>query len=298
MPPPEANMRGPAMTTNRPIAALTDIERYRKGLRHSLADKMFFVERVPAEVTVFAEFGCATGDVLREVHLHRREWPQGWGHHYIGYDHHVGMIELAKHQRSIGNFEFTSDYSMFAARLARHHRKGLKSCLILSSVVHEVLSQDPGSFMSFWKLVGSLGCEFIAIRDMGVEASAYHAGSVDDADVRRALMSPAAEPLRLWVIHSAMSPGGFSSRAEFLEALLKCEHHGSPNWEHALEETFLTLSAEQWLNYTTIGTGYKLRHFEHTPLLALQNKWRDRYDGLYVPDPTHVKLLLQRSPLP
>jgi SAM-dependent methyltransferase len=132
------------------VANPANIALYNERMGHALADKMFFVERVPAEVTVFADFGCADGRLLREIHLQRREWPQGWGHHYIGFDHNAGMIELAKRTRSIGNYEFTADFAMFAARIDRHHRKGLKVCLVLSSVVHEVMSQQPGEFIPFW----------------------------------------------------------------------------------------------------------------------------------------------------
>lgn len=280
-------------TMDKPVNALSDIERYRTGLRHSLADKVFFIERVPAEVTVFAEFGCATGGLLREVHLNRREWPQGWGHHYIGFDHHAGMIEVAKHQRSMGNFEWTADYAMFAARLQRHHRKGLKSCLILSSVVHEVLSQRPGEFVPFWHDLKKLGCEFIAIRDMGVEEATYHQ-KVSTSEFMSVVRGPTSEAMGHWLVNQAAEAGEFQHRAEFLEALLKCEHYG-PDWNIEAAERFFPLTAEQWVNFTTVGSGYKLRHFEHTPLLALQHKWKERYGGLYVPDPTHVKLLLQKA---
>ncbi|MDG4856413.1 class I SAM-dependent methyltransferase [Mesorhizobium sp. WSM4982] len=269
----------------------TDIVAYATRMKSSMSDKTFFVERVPAEVTVFADFGCADGKLLREVHLQRREWPQGWGHHYIGFDHNAGMIELAKHKRTIGNFEYTADFAMFAARIERHHRKGLKSCLILSSVVHEVMSQQPDRFIPFWHELKRLGCEYIAIRDMGVDREAYHT-PVSEEEFRAVTSGPAAENMRHWLLEGAAEPGMFSHRAELLEALLKCDYRD--NWDNELAERYFPLTADQWVNFTTVGSGYRLRHFDHSPIPFLQAKWKERY-GLYVPDATHVKLLLHRD---
>jgi hypothetical protein len=89
-----------------------------------------------------------------------------------------------------------------------------------------------------------------------------------------------------------VKPGVFSSRAEFLEGLLKADYRD--NWENEYAERYFPLTSEQWLNFTTVGSGYKLRHFEHYPLPALQQKWLDRY-GIFVADPTHIKMLLQKD---
>jgi hypothetical protein len=273
------------------VSSPVDISLYNERMGRTLADKTFFVERVPAEVTVFADFGCADGRLLRDIHLQRREWPQGWGHHYIGFDHNAGMIELAKRTRSIGNFEYTADFNMFAARIERHHRKGLKSCLVLSSVVHEVLSQQPGEFIPFWHQLKRLGCEYIAIRDMAVDVDAYHR-KVSEEEFRAVSTGPASENMAHWLLTGADVPGQFAHRAEFLEALLKCDYRD--NWENEWVERYFPLTADQWVNFTTIGSGYKLRHFEHSGIPYLQQKWKDRY-GIYVPDSTHVKLLLHRD---
>lgn len=261
---------------------------YTERLRDSMADKLFFIERIPSDVTVFADFGCADGALLREVHLHRRDWPQGFKGVYIGYDHNPTMIAKAKQSRAVGNFEYTADYHMFAARLNRHHRQGKKSCLILSSVVHEVLSQRPGDFLTFWHLLKHLGCEYIAVRDMAVGADALARGpGVEDAEA--VYRDPnMAHFLSLGV----EKPGTFSNRAEFLEGLLKADYRD--NWQNEYAERYFPLTAEQWLNYTTVGSGYKLRHFEHSALPYLQHHWAERY-GVFVPDPTHIKLILQKQ---
>ncbi|WP_269929959.1 hypothetical protein [Aminobacter sp. HY435] len=247
-----------------------------------MVDKLFFVERVPGEVTVFADFGCADGYLLRQLHMERREWPGGWDCHFIGYDHNPDMIREAKARRTIGVYEFTSDFAMFAARLDRHHRLGRKSCLVLSSVVHEVLSQDPLQFEAFWHNIRLLGCDYIAVRDMAVEERAHHV-SPEPAEYAATWDN---DRIRTVVYNER------PTRAGWLQALLKADY--ADNFENELRENYFPLTAEQWLNFTTIGTGYKLRHFEHAPLAFLQRKWREQY-GIYVPDPTHIKLLLQKE---
>lgn len=271
------------------VASPNDLATYNMRLRHSMADKVFFLERVPAEVTVFADFGCADGHLLRELHLHRREQPGGWDGVYVGYDHNPDMIAAAKRNRADGNYEFTADYAMFAARLERHHRQGRKSCLVLSSVVHEVLSQRPGGFIPFWHLLGQLGCEYIAIRDMAVEADAFH-HSPGVADTEAVCRDP---NMAHFLLYGVEEPGTFSHRAEFLEGLLKADYRD--NWENEYAERYFPLTAEQWFLATTLPGTYQLRHFEHSPVPFLQAKWRERY-GIHVPDPTHIKLILQRRP--
>lgn len=272
---------------NQPCASPADIAAYNNRLRHSMADKLFFVDRIPHDVTVFADFGCADGHLLREVHMERREWPGGWDGVYIGYDHNPAMVVAAKARRTMGRFEFTDSYPMFAARVERYHHEGRKVCLVLSSVVHEVLSQRPDEFVPFWHLLKRLGCEYIAIRDMAVEADAFRQSPGEDAEA--AYRDP---HVAHFLTYGVEEPGSFKHRAEFLEGLLKADYRD--NWENEYAERYFPLTSEQWLNFTTVGSGYRLRHFEHTPLPFLQQKWKERY-GIHVPDPTHIKMILQKD---
>lgn len=277
------------IATNPSPAQIADIVGYKARLRHSMAEKVFFLGKVPADVTVFADFGCADGSLLREVQKERLDYPQGWQTSYIGYDHSPDMVSAAKHRRPNADFELTSSFPMFRARLERHHAMGHKVCLILSSVVHEVMSQEPGTFARFWQALLDLGCEFIAVRDMAVEDATYTI-PVSTEEAEKALR---CEAMGHFALYGTQTPGQFAHRAEFLEGLLKSGYRD--NWENEYKERYFPLTAEQWLNYTTIGTGYALRHFDHSPLPYLQQRWWEQY-GLHVPDATHVKLLLQKAP--
>lgn len=262
---------------------MNDLAKYVAGLDGSMDDKLFFVDKLPGDVTVFADFGCAGGATLRHARQMRRA--KGYEFFGLGYDHSPDMVEIARHASGT-DCTFTGSFAMFAARLERHHRLGRKSCLVLSSVVHEVLTQlGTAEFPQFWRLLRKLGCDYIAIRDMAVEASALRRSP----DVRITEAAYRDPDIAHFLAFGSREPGTFSSQAELLEGLLKAGYRD--NWQQEYAERYFPLTSEQWLNWTTIASGYRLRHFEHGPLPHLQALWRRKH-GVTVSDPTHIKMLL------
>lgn len=259
---------------------------YAERLRGSMHDKLWFTDLLRGDVTLFVDFGCADGALLRNVRFERLA--HGYEFRGIGYDHDPAMASLAARG---SNFllDFTQEFGWLEASVRRAHGEGHKSCLVLSSVVHEVLTLtgDEG-FKSFWTLVRNLGTDYIAIRDMAVEAEALRRSP--DVSITEAVCRNA--DIAHFLLHGAREPGTFSSQAELLEGLLKANYRD--NWQAEYAERYFPLSSEQWLNWTTIGSGYKLRHFEHTPLPFHQARWRRRY-GVTVEDPTHIKMLLAKE---
>lgn len=256
-----------------------DIATYAQRLRGSMEDKLFFLSRVPQDVTVFADFGCADGSLLWGVAKERYFEPGGHELTCIGYDIDHQMVQLARQSDKFraGGFEFTSAPAMFRARIERQHRMGKKSCLVLSSVVHEVVSQGT-SWRTFWSYVQSLGCHYVAIRDMAVTRNAKYEHGYPP------------EWLAAARLHDPLFP--CLGTADILQVLLKARY--PENAEREAAEDYFAVTAEQFLNWTTIGSGYRLRHFDHAPLPYLVEDWKRRY-GLTITEPTHVKLLLQRS---
>lgn len=271
--------------------ATRDMTAYNARLTHSMADKLFFLERLPSDVTVFADFGCADGYLLRSIFTDKREvHPIGYQTTLIGYDKDPEQIErcMARPFAGYGNFEFTSKLGMFMARIQRHQRAGKKVCLVMSSVVHEVMSEPGADFQRFWLTIRDIGADWIAIRDMCVEQEAHYKGVTEtewDATVPCFDEDVADELEDYLPFHKD------ATRAQWLEALLKAQY--PDNLEAELKESYFPLTSEQWHNWSTIGSGYKLRHFDHAPVPHIQRKWHKQY-GLWVPDATHIKLLLQK----
>lgn len=241
-----------------------------------MPDKLFFLSKVPEDVSVFADFGCADGRLLATVRENRLC-------DVIGYDHNPGSIEAALAATPSGYW--TPHLALFAAQLNAYHKQGKKSCLILSSVVHEVLSAGT-SFHSFWKTIRSLGCDYIAIRDMAVEGDLHDtpvAPPVELAMLR-------SDKLTHWLLYGVRNPGSLSSKAEMIEGLLKYDYEDTTK-EYA--ETYLALTSEQWINLVSIGSGYQLRHFEHYSMPYHRERWWKDF-GVTIMDPTHVNIMLKK----
>lgn len=270
------------MNTHTVVRLPSNVETYYSRMGSSMRDKLFFLERIPQDVTVFADFGCGDGELLSYVGFERK----GPNTILLGYDRSADALELARHKNPDGLW--TPSYEYFKARLDSYHRVGRKSCLILSSVVHEVLTQiGPTGWFRFWSMIRSLGCTYIAIRDMAVELDTM------TQPVDGTIMSTlAANPLMSQVLlYGVQEPGIFASRADMLQGLLKYRYEDDLHKE--LDENYFPLSSEQWLNLTNIGSGYAVRHFDHYSLPFNRAKWFQDF-GLNIPDATHIKLILKR----
>lgn len=250
-----------------PAHDVADYAAYCRSMEKSLDEKLFFLDKLPPEVTALADFGCADGMLLRAAQKHNPSIE-----HLIGYDHDTGMLSIA---RDFGGSELTDSYGMFAARLNRHHKVGRKSCLVLSSVIHEVISQGV-PWQTLWKAISDLGCTYVAIRDMAV--------SDDTIDKPAPRIGP---PLRDWHAHYSIQ-----SMSDYLQAVLKARY--PENADREAMENYFPVTVEAMLNMCTVGSGYKLRHFEHAPLQFLVDEWRAK-TGETLRDPTHVKMLLKRT---
>lgn len=258
-------------------AERSDLLRYNERMHSSLDDKLFFLDKLPDDVSVFADFGCADGALLRAIGQERAAI-------LIGYDTNTSSIEAALARAPHTGF-WTPHMALFAAQLDALHRQGKKSCLIISSVVHEVLSSGT-SWHAFWKTIRALGCHHIAIRDMAVEAE-LHDTNVEPG-IELALLR--SDKLTHWLLYGVTNPGSFRSKAEMIEGLLKYQYENTAV-EYA--ETYLSLTAEQWHNLVSIASGYQLRHFDHYSMPYHVRRWEQDF-GVTIKEPTHINIMLKK----
>lgn len=131
----------------------------------SLSEKLFFVSVLPREVTALADFGCADGALLKRALVDLR-WDRPTGVRGVGYDRDERMIDRAKNGTPKDWMtNFTSSFGMFRAALQQDRTAGRKSCLVLSSVIHEWLS-DGQTHGDLVDLIDELDPDWVAIRDM------------------------------------------------------------------------------------------------------------------------------------
>lgn len=253
---------------------------YYGRMAHSLKDKLFFVDRLPGDISVAVDFGCGDGKLLDAVSY---ELPQL--RHLIGYDLATDALALAK-QRSPDVF-WTPSIAHVRLKLDALHKAGHKSVLILSSVIHEVLSSGT-SWAAFWETVRSLGCDYVVIRDMAVSVEAFTT-KVDPETESRLSAAPELQDIMLF---GTKEPGTFESRAEMLQALLKFGYEA--DLEKELAENYFAVTAEMYLNLTMVGSGYSVRHYDHHSLKFNRDRWSELF-GVKVCDPTHIKIILKRN---
>lgn len=248
---------------------------YYSRLGSSLEEKLFFLDRIPSDVTVFADWGCADGRLLAAV-AERRDVQ-----YTIGFDLQASALPPGPY----ANQTFTDQLHLFAHAIYRQKRLGRKVCLVLSSVVHEILSQGT-SWHSFWKIVREIGADYIAIRDMACEL---------DATFRSPIVTnlEADDRMAASLLYNVREVGQFSTQAEMLEALLKYRY--TENMQAELQESYFALAAEQWLNLCNVGSGYQVTHFDHHSVAWHRQNWKQDF-GLDIEDPTHVKIILKRIP--
>lgn len=153
------------MTKNTFNPVIANRDSYNQGMLQTLTDKIFFLEHVNADI--FIDFGCANGVLLSYI---REILPTAT---LIGYDISEDMIKEA-HKRcnfdtSKKSITFTNcwDDVISIINQKKTHNKAIKSCLICSSVIHEVYSYSTDTEIQlFWDRFWCSGFDYIAIRDM------------------------------------------------------------------------------------------------------------------------------------
>jgi len=258
------------------VHSIHDHEQYHANLRRSLKDKLWFVGLLPqGRPLTYIDFGCADGALLGSI---QRDNPCA---EIIGYDTRKDAIEAAI--RHLPGGYWTPQIELVTMKAQEAKRNGRRVVLILSSVIHEVLSQGT-MWWQFWQTVRSLNADYIAIRDMAVEqetwsrAPSYH-------EVETLCLAEKYQP---WMLNGR----GMENRGDMLHGLLKYQYG---NWEREYAENYLPLTSEEYLNLCTVGSGYALRHFEHYSYEFHRKRWQEDF-GITIPDPTHIKLLLKRTP--
>lgn len=241
--------------SNLAVIPPADTEEYYRRMGSSLEEKLFFLDRIPQDVAVFGDYGCGPEKTILRATVLRRG---GCILAALGYEPFAETSDRFP-------YSIHKTWSTWAERFTTWGRRG-KSCLILSSVVHEVLSQGH-TFKDWWsKEIAPLKADYIVIRDMACDHEAK------------------AQPAPEWATEK--------TRADWLQAMLKYRYTDDIQKEQA--EDYFALTAQQWHNYCTIGTGYELVYFDHHSLPYWREQWKKDFD-LDIPDPTHIKIILKRK---
>jgi len=260
------------------VTPILDTTGYNEKMAKSLIDKIYFLDKVDADV--FVDFGCADGRMLSFI---EKVFP---GVTLIGYDNDAQMIETAKLTNPDTGILFTSDWNDVIKAVEGHKKAGRKVCLVLSSVIHEAYSYlSSAELKAMWNRVwGDDGVRFdaVAIRDMMVSRTTSRPS--DPMAVARVRQVFDIEKLAQW----ESQWGSIDENWSLTHFLLTYQY--TENWEREVRENYLPIPYEEFLN--SIPRHYVPTFKEHFTLPYLRRSVRN-YFGIELADRTHIKLILE-----
>lgn len=255
-------------------AGIVNYSVYNEGMRKSLLDKIFFMDKIDARVIV--DYGCADGTL---IHFLSCLFPELY---YIGFDNDESMLTKAREKcgNNLQRFLFTSDWN----EVEEHAASGV-SAIVLSSVIHEVYSYGTSKDVEWmWGRVFIGSFDYVIIRDMIPSTSLDKVANINDiANIyKKADKAKLHEFEKVW--------GTIESNKNLLHFLLKYRY--LENWEREVRENYIPITREELLS--TIPDDYEIEFHEHFILPFLKNAVKHDFD-ITIKDNTHLKLILKRK---
>ncbi len=253
---------------------IQDLDRYNHSMSKPLIDKIFFMDKVEADV--FVDIGCADGTLCKFL---ARNFPE---HTYIGYDNDLDMIKKANDSQ-VPSAYFTVSQDLLLQMLKEHKEAGRKICVILSSMIHEVYSytRDVTPFFEF--IFDEIKPDSVAIRDMAVS----HTASRPSDPVTVARIRQVFDPNKLSEWESQW--GSIDENWSLTHFLLTYRYQH--NWERELRENYLPITKEALLKM--IPLEYHPILIEHYTLPFLRREVHKDF-RVQLQERTHLKLILER----
>ncbi len=256
---------------------IKSVDVYNRRMATSLIDKIFFLDKV--DVRQFIDFGCADGELMAFMATIVDD-----GTTLIGYDRDPEMIKLAQTKlNKFKNVLFSDNLEMLDL-----NGKVAESCLILSSVLHEIYHYGtPQDIEEFWNMVYWLNCKNIVIRDMIPSQTIERKSHIND--IRSVITH--------WKITSNLLKdfednfGSIESNKNLIHFLLKYQYL-EPNWSREVKENYLPIYYENLIKL--IPPQYEIIYSNHYVLPYFYRHIKKEF-GIVIKDNTHLQLILERK---
>lgn len=256
-------------------ANIPDMLRYNTEMRKSLVDKIFFIDKIDADVIV--DYGCADGATIAFL---RAIFPEKI---YIGYD--ISEGELAVARTALPDVALFSQWDQLRQHVAELQQQGKRTAVVCNSLIHEVYSYgNADSVAVFWSQVFSEVFDYVVIRDMSVSRSATRQS--DSLSVLRVRQLFDADRLNQF----ETTWGSINENWSLVHFLLKYRYEA--NWSREVRENYLPLNYEDLIRQ--IPRGWLPVFHEHFTLPFIRERAREDF-GIDLQDRTHVKLIFKRA---
>lgn len=253
---------------------------YNERMSAGMIDKLFFVDKVPADVLV--DFGCANGTLIGHlVHWYKDA-------KFIGYDTDSTMVQAATSHLAghLDRVVLTDAWPTVRQAVDAARKEGKAVAIVLSSIIHEVYHySDVREIDAFWTRVFETGFDFVVVRDMVPSRGVDRPADVNDVAkvYRRHLHTKELRDFETrW--------GSVEGNKNLLHWLLKYQYT-SPNWEREVKENYIPVYREDLL--AMVPRGYDVVYHDHFVLPWLRRSVLRDFD-IELKDQTHLKLILER----
>lgn len=248
------------------MTPIRNMDVYNNGMRKSMLDKIWFLDKIDDSITTLYDYGCADGSLLKmagEICPFMK---------LSGYDISQDMIDIAK--TNVPNAEYLS-----ATPLSRLENTVLNA----SSVFHEIHAYSSDIQQDYDNIFES-GATYIAIRDMFYSKRSCHA--TDTVMLASVLQHESATKISEFETYN----GSLTENKNFIHYQLTYRY--LENWEREVRENYFPHSIEDFLK--KIPQDYSVVYFEHYTLPFLKDRVYEDF-GITLLDPTHAKILLKKN---
>ena len=250
------------------MTPIKNMDVYNAGMRKSMLDKIWWLDKINDDIYVVLDYGCADGALLSIVHEMNRDMT------LIGYDFNEDMIKLAKSNLPDGFF--FDNYAKANIFTPENH-----TVLVASSVFHEIENYSH-DVMTEYERIFNNGYKYIAIRDMFVSEKSY--GISDQLTVAKVRQQFSYDKLQEF----ESNIGSINYNENLLQFFLTYRY--KENWDREVRENYFPHTIEEFLH--KIPDWYEVVHFEHYTLPFVREQvWKDF--GVQLNEPTHGKILLK-----
>ena len=247
---------------------IKDLNAYTECMSSAIKDKLFFMDKVATPV--YLDYGCADGSLFRNMDNILKDD----SNLYIGYDRSKEMIDLANARwNGVGNVIFTSNISVAVCN-------NKPVTLILSSVLHEILSEEDG--IEFWSnVLTQIKPKYIVIRDMAYNPLFNH---VDTSQIKLAHFNKTQ-------LYEFENKYGLKNGEDWCHFLLKYRY--VQNWKRELEENYFAFDPDACVKYLS-NHGYILTYLERFNVPFIKEAiMKDTGIDLDMFGQTHIKIIFE-----
>ena len=251
------------------MTPIKNMDVYNAGMRKSMLDKIWWLDKIDDDITTVIDYGCADGALLSMVSEMNPNL------NLYGYDFNDEMIDLACNNVPDGVFD--SNYGVICSITPEKYN----AILIASSVFHEIENYSRNATTEYERIFNN-GYKYIAIRDMFVSEKSY--GISDQLTVAKIRQQFDYNKIKEFETHI----GSLDYNQNLLQFFLTYRYDA--NWDREVRENYFPHTIEEFLH--KIPEHYEVVHFEHYVLpFTREQVWKDF--GVQLTEHTHGKILLR-----